>query len=331
LMRELFPDSELRKLPPDHAVWYAQEKVDPKHLPKDSEFWLWGLDACCRTSVVYCPRSLSCYWELAHPYRETDYPKNVKDEIEQVARIGGNVLAYATSRELKEKLERPQIVVSNAGGKSPRGALVVPKLSHSGGADDAPAALNNLLIVMERQLQMRVDLEKRLIAPTDPKLLDYPILFMHGRRTFRFSAAERKALKDYLDRGGFLFADSICASKEFAGALRDELKAIYPDAQFTRIPPSHPMFTTEFHGFSLASVELRDPQVRSENDPLTVKPVTTTPLLEGLEIDGRIAVILSPYDISCALERGASLECKGYIAPDAARIAANVLLYALQQ
>ena len=51
-MRELFPESELRKLPPDHAVWYAEEKVDPKHLPEDPQFWLWGLDACCRTSIV---------------------------------------------------------------------------------------------------------------------------------------------------------------------------------------------------------------------------------------------------------------------------------------
>ena len=49
------------------------------------------------------------------------------------------------------------------------------------------------------------------------------------------------------------------------------------------------------------------------------------------KIDGRIAVILSPYDISCALEKGASLECKGYAPPDAARLGANVLLYALQQ
>jgi hypothetical protein len=331
LMRDLFPDSELRKLPPDHAVWHAQERVDPKALPKDSEFWLWGLDACCRTSVVYCPRSLSCYWELANPYRESDYPKDVKDEIEQVARIGSNVLAYATSRELKEKLDRPQIVVSSPGGRSPRGALVVPKLSHGGGADDAPAALNNLLVVMERQLQMRVDFEKRLVAPSDPKLFDYPIVFMHGRRAFRFSAAERKALKDYLDRGGFLFADAICANKEFAAALREELKVIYPEAQFNRIPPGHAMFSDEFHGFSLSSVELRDPQVRDENDPLTSKLVKTTPLLEGLEIDGRIAVILSPYDISCALEKGASLDCKGYSTPDAARLGANVLLFALQQ
>jgi hypothetical protein len=331
LMVELFPDSELRRLPPDHAVWYAQEKVDPKHLPNDSEFWLWGLDACCRTSVVYCPRSLSCYWELAHPYREGEYPAAVKAEIEQVARIGSNVLAYATSRELKEKLDRPQVVVSAGGGRSPRGALVVPKLSHGGGADDAPAALNNLLLVMEKQLQMRVDLEKRLIGPADVKLLEYPIVFMHGRRSFRFSAAERKALKDYLDRGGFLFADAICANKEFAASLREELKAMYPEAQLSRIPPSHPLFSEEFHGFNVASVELRDPQIRAEGEGLSAKLVKTTPLLEGLEVEGRIAVVFSPFDLSCALERGASLDCKGYSAQDAARLGANVLLYALQQ
>jgi hypothetical protein len=209
--------------------------------------------------------------------------------------------------------------------------LVVPKLSHGGGSDDAPAALNNLLTMMERQLQMRVDFEKRLIAPTDPKFHDFPILFMHGRRAFRFSPAERKALKDHLDNGGFVFADAICASKEFANSLREELKTIYPELQFSRIPPTHSIFTDEFHGFSLPTVMLRDPQVRSDDDPLTAKLVKTTPLLEGLEIDGRLAVVLSPYDISCALEKGASLECKGYTPADAARLAANVLLYALQQ
>jgi hypothetical protein len=332
LMRNIFPDSDLRKLPPDHAVWYAQEKVDPNHLPKDPDFWLWGLDACCRTSVVYCPRSLSCYWELAHPYRESDYPRAVKDEIEQVARIGSNVLAYATGRELKEKLDRPQIATAKPGAQSPRGALVVPKLGHNGGADDAPAALNNLLTVMEKQqLVQRVDYEKRVIPPSDPKLFEYPLVFMHGRRAFRFSAAERKAIKDYLDRGGFIFADAICANKEFADSLRAEMKAIYPDATFARIPPSHPMFSDEYHGFSLKSVELRDPQIRGDQDPLTTKLVKTTPLLEGLEIDGRYAVILSPFDISCALEKGVSLDCKGYTPADAARLGANVLLYALQQ
>jgi hypothetical protein len=109
------------------------------------------------------------------------------------------------------------------------------------------------------------------------------------------------------------------------------MKAIYPDATFARIPPSHPLFTDEFHGFSLKTVELRDPQIRGDEDPLTTKLVKTTPLLEGLEVDSRYAVILSPFDISCALEKGASLDCKGYSTADAARLGANVLLYALRQ
>lgn len=333
LMRDIFPESELRQLPPEHPVWYAQEKVDPIHLPKGGDFWLWGLDACCRTSVVYCPRSLSCYWELAHPYRENDYPKTVKDEIEQVARIGSNVLAYATGRELKEKLDRPQIIMARPGAQSPRGALVVQKLGHNGGADDAPAALNNLLASMDQKVVSKVDYEKRIIPPSDPRLYDYPIMFMHGRRAFRFTAAERKAIQDYLsgERGGFIFADAICANKEFADSLRAEMKTIFPAATFVRIPPNHPMFTEEFHGYSLKSVELRDPQIRGDDDPLTTKLVKTTPLLEGLEIDGRIAVVLSPYDISCALEKGASLECKGYTPDDARRLGANVLLFALWQ
>jgi hypothetical protein len=329
LMRDLFPESQLRKLSPDHAVWYAEKRVDPAHLPKDADFWLWGLDACCRTSVVYAPRSLSCYWELAGPYGDPKHQR--KEEVLAVVNLGHNVLAYATSRELKDKLDRPQLAFSNPGGSSPRGSLVVPKLSHSAGADDAPNALMNLLAVMERQLEMRVDYEKRMIAPTDPKLYDYPLMFMHGRRAFRWSAAERKALKDYLDRGGFLFADAICANKEFADSLRAELKSMYPEASFSRIPPSHPLFSEEFHGFRLTQVMLRDPLLRVADERLDAKVVATTPLLEGLEIDGRMAVILSPYDISCALEKGASLDCKGYTAADAARLGANVLLYGLQQ
>lgn len=331
VVRELFPESALRRLPPDHAVWYAQETVNPEHLPKDPDFWLWGLDACCRTSIVYSPKSLSCYWELSQPYREASYPKDIANQVEAVVRIGANVVAYATNRELKEKLDRPQITISHDGEKPARGSLVVPKLTHGGGSDDAPNALHNLLAVMQNELQMPVDFQRRMIAPDDKQLYNYPLLFAHGRRSFTWTPAQRQALKDYLDRGGFIFADAICASGPFADSFRSELRAIYPDARWARIPPTHPIFTDDYGGFNLRSVTLRDPQVRDAGDPLSAKPVKTTPLLEGLEVDGRIVAILSPYDISCALEKGTSIECKGYIPADAARIGANVLLYALQQ
>jgi hypothetical protein len=54
------------------------------------------------------------------------------------------------------------------------------------------------------------------------------------------------------------------------------------------------------------------------------------PELEGVKIDDRWAVIFSPYDLSCALEKRDTLECRGYIREDAARIGLNVILYSLQ-
>jgi hypothetical protein len=55
------------------------------------------------------------------------------------------------------------------------------------------------------------------------------------------------------------------------------------------------------------------------------------PKLEGIRIGDRWAVIFSPYDLSCALEKQNSLECTGYDRDDAEKIALNVLLYSLHR
>jgi hypothetical protein len=213
--------------------------------------------------------------------------------------------------------------------KPERGALLIPKLTHGGGSDDAPNAVRNLERYLEKQLEIRIDPKPLLIAPDNERLYDYPLMFLHGRRAFRFSASERKALREYLDRGGFVFADAICAQVEFAESFRKEMQTIYPEAKWQRIPADHAIFTSEYRGFELKTVSLRDPQARGEDDKLSARIVKIEPLLEGLEIDGRYAVILSPYDLSCALENSQSLECKGYVRDDAARIGANIVLYAL--
>ena len=48
-----------------------------------------------------------------------------------------------------------------------------------------------------------------------------------------------------------------------------------------------------------------------------------------MRIGDRWAVIFSPYDLSCALEKQNSMECTGYGREDAEKIALNVLLYSL--
>jgi hypothetical protein len=326
LMTELFPDNPLRLLPIDHPVWYAEQPVDPEYAPP-----LWGIDACCRTSVVYCPQDLGCYWELARR-NAMPYPDDVKAQMSAALAVGANVVTYATDRQLRDRLDIPQISEDKPDeGNFARDRLYIAKLDHSGGSDDAPAALANLLRVVQEQLDMRVDRQRRLIRPTDPSLPDFPIAFLHGRRSFRWSANERNALREFLQNGGVIFADAICANQDFAQSFRQEMQAILPEHPWQRVPPDHPMFGDEYRGWDLSRVSLRTPATRKENERLTARVEQVTPRLEGIEVAGRFVVLFSPFDISCALENHESMECQGYSRADAARIGVNVILYALQQ
>jgi len=56
-----------------------------------------------------------------------------------------------------------------------------------------------------------------------------------------------------------------------------------------------------------------------------------TPELEGIAFDGHWRVLLSPYDLSCALEEmSGSLQCQGYTQEDAFKLALNAILYAIE-
>jgi hypothetical protein len=170
-----------------------------------------------------------------------------------------------------------------------------------------------------------------MIGISDEKLFNYHLVFMHGRRDFRLTPAERTRLGDYLERGGTLFADSICASKAFVEAFRRELTAVLPGHSIERIPPDDPLFTSAFGGYDIRQVSLRDPETSDAAQPIAARVRQIEPQLEGVRIDGRWAVIFSPYDISCALEEHEALGCRGYVRQDAARIGLNVLLYSLNQ
>jgi len=329
LIHDMFPEPEYkpRLLPPEHPIWRAEEPVDPQYMRP-----LWGIDVGCRTSIVFCPEDLSCYWELGQTGHRHPLPPEVAGEVAAVSAIGANVMAYATNRELKYKFEN----FTTPGGNAPkddfdRGKLYVAKLLHPGGCNTAPGAVPNLLRVAGEKLQLRVDSEPREIALTDPKLFHYHLVFMHGRHDFRLTPQERKQLKAYLERGGMLFADSVCSSREFTEAFVRELNTIFPQQQLQRIPPRDPLFSPQFGGDDLSKVERREPGRGGDNGPLKSQVRETEPYLEGIKLGERYAVIFSPFDVSCALENRESLECAGYTRRDAARLGLNVVLYSLHQ
>ncbi|TWT96790.1 hypothetical protein Pla108_25640 [Botrimarina colliarenosi] len=333
LVAAVFPEPEyrLRQVEASHPLWRMERLVRPDSPYVGS---LWGVEYGCRTCLVFCDRDLSCYWELDAPTRADDAPAAVKRRIEDARTIGLNVLAYATNREPRGKeqqfVEEASRLEFEAGGQ--RGLIEVAKLRHAGGCNDAPGALANLLRAAgESDAKLSVAPTPVELAADDPALPLRHFAFTHGRRDFRLSAAERTALGEYLTNGGTLLADAICASPEFAKAFRREVAAALPGARFESIPPDDPLLTPVFGGFDIRLVDIRDPQPTADDQPLAARTRRRAPRLEGVQIDGRWAVVFSPYDLSCALEQHEAVQCRGYSKEDAARIGLNVLLYSINQ
>jgi len=321
-------DKPLQKLPPSHPIWAAETKVDPSSLPKD--FWLYGLDSCCRTSVVYSPISLSCRWELARPYGKIQkFSPAVDGDILNAVKIGVNVAAYATGRELKDKLEAVQVVQQQR-ERQPleRGSLAIGKINHSGGADDTPKAVSNLLDFYRMRTQALVESKTPMVSLDKDEVEKYPILYIHGRNRFTLSVEESNGLRKHFETGGFVMGDSICASTDFAECVRKEFIKALPDARWRTVDPNEPLMQRNNQGNNdLTSVTLVDPSTPI-SDLKQAKREGPAEIL-ALEWKGRTVMLFSPNDMSCALESKHSMQCRGYIRQDAFQIGFNMMRYAL--
>ncbi|GAB6166477.1 DUF4159 domain-containing protein [Thermostilla marina] len=333
LLETAFPEPEyrLKLLPPEHPIWRAEAPVPPKYLRP-----MLGIEFGCRTSVVYLPDdsgrpALSCLWELAGVGRE-NYAPEVQAQIDAALGIGVNILAYATDRKLEYKyafFQSPSRTTQQ--GEIRRNALAVASLRHPGGCTVAPRALSNLLEYAEKELHLRVRAVEDELDITDPALFDHHLAFMHGRNGFRLTEAERKQLRMFVERGGTILGDAVCANQAFASSFAQEMSAIFPEHPLEPIPPDDPLFSPAFGGFDLRQVTRRDPQPGRSDESVNVLERKVPPELLGIRIGDRWGVIFSPYDLSCALEKQNSVECRGYTTDDAARLGLNCILYAMQK
>lgn len=122
-------------------------------------------------------------------------------------------------------------------------SITIARLQYDGGGDwyANPSSLPNLLAALRDRTGINVARREVNVTPLDPSLADYPYLYMTGHGNVTFTPAERVALREYLLAGGFLHADDNYGLDE---SFRNEMAEVFPDAQLTEIPPSHPVFHT---------------------------------------------------------------------------------------
>ena len=322
LISRLFPaeDYKLRKLDPTHDI-YRSEGVFSSDPPE-----LWGVDFGCRTAIVYAPFDHSCRWAKWMRNDSARSDPNIKSQILKSIQLGINVVSYATGRELRDKLQRPETLAGLNETKT-RGQLQIGRLKHSGGWNTAASAVRHLQIALN-DVGVASNPETPILAANDPALFTCPVLYMHGRKNFTLSDEEAIQLKAYFDNGGFLMADACCGATPFDQSFRKAIQQIFGE-DLQPIPLEHEIFAPT-QGFDVRKVKCRIPEPGQK--PGQHAEVTERgPELEGIKIRDKYIVVYSKYDISCALERQQTLACAGYLNEDAVKLAVNVVLYALYQ
>ncbi|WZO99871.1 DUF4159 domain-containing protein [Isosphaeraceae bacterium EP7] len=307
LMKELFPEPEydLKPLAEDHAVWRSKHQLTPDVHP------LWGIEHGCRTVVIYSPGDLSCFWNQMEA--QPSHPLVIKAK-----RVGQNVIDYATGRELPADKLTVREVRDFKAENPKRGALRIAKLRHAGDWNVAPLAIPNLTSALRNPpLNFDVVINHYELLPGDPNLINYPLIYIHGRAGMSFSDEHLEALRRHVEPGGgTFFADAACGSTSFDASFRKLVKQLFPDNALEPIPKGDDIYTKKV-GFDLSDSQYSKAAGGGKD----------TPELEGVKVNGRWAVIYSKYDIGCALERHSSMDCKGYNYESALKIAANIVIY----
>ena len=233
LLEEVFPEPEykLHPLLDDHAVWRSKHILKPEIHP------LWGIEHGCRTVVIYSPDDLSCYWN-----QWEGNPGNAA--VVKAMRVGQNIVDYATGRELPADKLTVREVRDFRPEAAKRGALQIAKLKHAGDWNVAPLAVPNLMTSIRDTLKLDVVISHRELSPRDPNLVNYPLVYIHGRASLSFPKEDLAILRKHLDPGGgTLFADAACGSPAFDDAFRKLVAEMLPDSPLVPIPRDDEIYT----------------------------------------------------------------------------------------
>jgi Domain of unknown function (DUF4159) len=152
------------------------------------------------------------------------------------------------------------------------------RLKYGGGGDwySGPSMLVNLSKRLKSDLGLAICQEDQTVGLLDGNLYDFPILFMTGHGNVAFAEEERKVLREYLLRGGLLFADD---NFGMDSSFRREMKVLFPNHPLAALDIKHPVFHS-FYSFPQGL-----PKVHEHNG----KKATAY----GIVVEGRTVVFYS--------------------------------------
>ena len=99
----------------------------------------------------------------------------------------------------------------------------------------------NFSLRLQQLTSMKVNPEPIVLELTDPKLFDYPFIYIIEPGALMFMEEEAVALRRYLLNGGFLMVDDFWGDEEYDN-FANEMKKVFPDRVAEEVPLEHEIF-----------------------------------------------------------------------------------------
>lgn len=127
-------------------------------------------------------------------------------------------------------------------------SILLARVKYDGGGDwyNDPSILPNLAHEINKRTVIRVAPEQKVVSIGESDLFNYPFIFLTGHGNIRLSKYEVTQLRDYLIKGGFLYADDDYGMDK---SFRREISRVFPGLELEEIPFDHPIYHS-FYDFS---------------------------------------------------------------------------------
>lgn len=137
------------------------------------------------------------------------------------------------------------MVLSEAPRAQDRHDVVIARVQYGGGGDwyVGPQSIPELLAFVREHTLINVAPREQTVELSSSQLYAYPFLFLTGHGNVHFTDAEARALRRYLENGGFLHVDDCYGLDPH---IRREMRKVFPDQDFVEIPFDHPIYHTHF-------------------------------------------------------------------------------------
>jgi hypothetical protein len=179
-----------------------------------------------------------------------------------------------------------------------------------------------LLHTFNQRTDVPVKFKVREMRLANPDIFNAPLLYLTGHEHFSLSKKEILQLRQYLQNGGFLLAEACCGRKGFDLAFRQLMQKTLPGK-----PLQPATQTSTLYQFPHAITTLSVTPTLARDLGKTAMP----PMLEGITIEGNIAVVYSRLGLAGGWEMCQSPYARGYGDVGCVKLGHNILMYGMTQ